>query len=144
MNFSYSAPLALAAAAVAVTAAIAVWLLRRRRLTPEQIEVARRLHVHALGRITSGEILDMMPAPEPAGAEAAPTLVYEYEVAGVTYQASQQLHLVPVRLDPQSWIPGLPVQVKYDPVHPGNSMVACEHWVGLGPRARGAEAGSIK
>ncbi|HET9784062.1 MAG TPA: hypothetical protein VFP94_03775 [Terriglobales bacterium] len=81
----------------------------------------------------------MVPAPVEAGPEAPPTLVYEYAAHGVTYQASQALYLVPVALDPASWIPGWPVQVKYDPAQPGNSIVVCEHWNGLNMK-RGASA----
>ncbi len=127
---------AVGAAAVAAVAG-GVWLLRRlRRPTPEQAECARRLRLHAIGRIAAGEILDMLPVEgDPA---LPPTLVYQYEVGGVTYQVSQALHLVPVALDPASWIPGWPVQVKFDPANPGNSMVACEHWRGLASPARGA------
>lgn len=132
---SYAVPLAIAAGAIIVAGA-ASWLLFHRRLTPEQIECARRLHVHAVGRITAGEILDMVAAPAEAGENQPPTLVYRYEVGGVTYEVSQPLYLVPRELDPQSWIPGLPVQVMFDPAHPANSIVACERWVGLGTRKR--------
>ncbi|HXE31349.1 MAG TPA: DUF3592 domain-containing protein [Terriglobales bacterium] len=123
------------AAAAMMLVAGAVWLLRRfRRPGPAEVERARRLHIHAIGRVTNGEILEMMAAPDAPG--LAPTLVYQYEVGGVTYQVSQALHLVPVELDPGSWIPGWPVQVKFDPANPGNSIVACEHWKGLVSRPR--------
>lgn len=128
---------------VIVSGVAALWLYRRRRPTPEQIECTRRLKIHASGRIVSGEILDLLPAPGESGEKLAPTLVYQYEVGGVTYQVSQALHLVPVALDPASYIPGWPVQVKYEPANPGNSIVACELWVGLG-RPRGAVAGKAK
>jgi len=126
--------------AVAAAAAAAVgggaWLLRRlRRPSAEQLECARRLRLHAIGRIAGGEILDMLPVAD--APTLPPTLIYQYEVGGVTYQVSQALHLVPVALDPASWIPGWPVQVKYDPANPGNSMVACEHWRGLAGPAPG-------
>ncbi len=120
------------------------YLLWRRwhRPTAEQLERARRLRVHAVGRLAAGEILEMLPAPGPAAGEDAlpPTLVYQYEVGGVTYQVSQALHLVPVAFDPQSWIPGWPVEVKFDPANPGNSIIACEHWQGLAARRRAAGA----
>ncbi|MGH9476465.1 MAG: hypothetical protein ACRD1C_09035 [Terriglobales bacterium] len=137
-----TAPYVAAAAAILAVAA-AVWWLRRRRPTPEQLECARRLRLHAIGRLAAGEILDLIAAPAEAGEQAPPTLLYQYEVRGVTYEASQPLYLVPVPLDPRSWIPGLPVQVKYDPVNPGNSIVACEHWNGLSAR-KSAGAGSLE
>src|SRR6185437_9845919 len=66
------------------------WLWRYwHRPTPEQIECARRLRLHAIGRIAGGEILEMLPAPVPGGENLPPLLVYQYEFAGVTYQASQ-------------------------------------------------------
>lgn len=122
-----------AVAALLVAAGGSVWLLRRwKRVSPEELERRRRLHLHTVGRITGGEILELWPPPE--GEQLPPILVYKYEFGGVTYQASQALHLVPVQMDPQSWIPGWPIQVKFDPASPGNSIVVCEHWSGLSPR----------
>jgi len=113
-----------------------IQLRRWRRPDPEAVERARRLHVHSIGRLVRGEIIDILPAdlnPPPL----APVLVYQYQVGGVTYQVSQALHLITDPApgqppwDPNSWIPGWPVQVKFDPANPGNSIVACEHWRGL-------------
>ncbi|MGH9417770.1 MAG: DUF3592 domain-containing protein [Terriglobales bacterium] len=121
-----------AAAALAGAAAAGAWWLKwRRRLTPEQIERNRRLRLNAMGRMGSGEIIEMLEVKGENGGELAPTLVYEYEVRGVKYQVSQALHMVEATFEPQSWIPGWPVQVKFDPANPGNSIVACEHWSGL-------------
>ncbi len=118
------------------------YLLWRRwhRPSAEQLERERRLRVHAVGRLAAGEILEMLPAPGEAG--LPPTLVYQYEVGGVTYQVSQALHLVPAAFDPQSWIPGWPVEVKFDPANPGNSIIACEHWQGLAGHGRAGAAGA--
>lgn len=125
--------------ALALAAAGVVWLLRRRRPTPEQLEAARRQRLQTMGRLGAGEILDMIAAPAEAGEQAAPTVVYGYEVRGVSYEATQPLYWIPVTLDPQSWIPGLPVQIKYDPANPGNSIVACEQWSGLRAPGRAPE-----
>ena len=137
---SWPRPLDYGLAAFALAAAVGATVIiirHRRRLTPEQIECARRLQLHATGRMGSGEIVDTLAAP---GAEGlAPLLVFQYEVRGVVYQASQALHLVPVAIDPAACVPGWPVQVKYDPAHPGNSIVVCEHWSGL-PAAAKARA----
>lgn len=137
-------PAAAAIGGGVVAAGAGVWLWRRwHRPTPEELERLRRLHVHAVGRLAGGEIVEMVAAPDEAGAQAPPTVVYQYAAHGVTYQASQALHLVPVAFDPASWIPGWPVQVKYDPAQPGNSIVACEHWNGLGgKRSAGTAAGA--
>jgi hypothetical protein len=136
-------PAAAAIGGGVVVVGAGVWLWRRwHRPTAEEQERQRRLHVHAVGRLAGGEIVEMVAAPAEAGAQAPPTVVYQYSAHGVTYQASQALHLVPAALDPGSWIPGWPVQVKYDPAQPGNSIVACEHWNGLGGQrsARAAAA----
>lgn len=134
-------PAALAGAGAVVVIAAAVWLVRRwRRPSPEELERLRRLRIHGRGRIANGEILEMLPLE--SDASLPPTLVYQYEVGGVTYQVSQALHLVPVELDPTSWIPGWPVQVKFDPSNPGNSIVVCEHWSGLARTARAQSAAS--
>lgn len=119
-------------AAAAAAAGAGVWLVRRRRVSPEELERRRRLRLHAIGRITGGEILENWPPPE--GESLPPILVYKYEFGGVTYQASQAMHLVAIEMDPQSWIPGWPIQVKFDPANPGNSIVVCEHWSGLSAR----------
>lgn len=135
-------PVAAAVGGGAALAGAAIWLWRHwHRPSADELERQRRLHVHAVGRLASGEILEMIPAPLEAQENAAPTLVYQYSTHGVTYQASQALHLIEASFDPASWIPGWPVQVKYDPAQPGNSIVACEHWNGLGMRrAAGAVA----
>ncbi|MGH9518285.1 MAG: hypothetical protein ACRD2D_01500 [Terriglobales bacterium] len=119
--------------ALVIAAGAGVWLWRRwHRVSPEELERRRRLRLHSIGRITGGEILENWPPPE--GEQLPPILAYKYEFGGVTYQASQALHLVAVEMDPQSWIPGWPVQVKFDPASPGNSIVVCEHWSGLSSR----------
>lgn len=117
-----------------------VHVRRRRRLSPEAAERARRLHINAIGRMINGEIIDLLPTEGVATADshtaptvAAPTVVYAYEVGGVGYQATQALDLIDAQLDPASWTPGWPVEVKYDPANPGNSIVACESWSGLSP-----------
>jgi len=56
-------------------------------------------------------------------------LVYCYSIAGVSYECAQDVSLLPdyvrhVRID-------LPVQVRFDPRNPGNSIVISEYWSGL-------------
>ncbi|HEY7839803.1 MAG TPA: hypothetical protein VIC54_14485 [Terriglobales bacterium] len=138
----------LAGAGLAVAAAVVVGLVRRwRRPSAEAVERARRLLLHRIGRITGGEILDAFPPPPSTSsledAPRPPTLVYRYQVSGVVYEASQALHLVDTALDPDSWIPGWPVQVKFDPAHPGNSIIACESWSGLTVSARARAASTV-
>jgi hypothetical protein len=121
---------ALVAVAALATVGLSIWLARRLRpLPPEERERLRRLRVNTVGRITGGEIVDLWA--EEDGAPGPPDVVYQYQVGGVTYHVSQALRLVPMKFDPSSWTPGSPVQVKYDPANPGNSILACEVWSGL-------------
>ena len=102
---------------------------RRRRKTPAEIERLRRLAVNACGRISTGRILELAePVPDgPAG----PTLLYEYEVAGVTYAAAQDLSGLPEIAAAAPFLSGQTASVKYDPKHPTNSILACEDWCGV-------------
>ena len=109
-----------------------------RRVEPsaEEIERSRRDYLAATGRIVDGSITEthwIADAPEPTPA----VLVYRYRIAGVTYDAAQDVlplgRLVRgVRVD-------LPVQVRFDPRNPGDSIVVAESWTGL--RTEDAHAG---
>ena len=106
-------------------ARLAAW----RRKDPEAIERLRRLDVHRRGRITAGQIVDLVEPQPPA--PSARFLVYKYEVAGVTYELSQDVSSLPevASLAPQAL--GEAANVKYDPTTPANSIIACEEWCGL-------------
>ena len=58
-------------------------------------------------------------------------LVYKYDVAGVTYEASQDVTHLRQFIDVYSCRLGLPASVKYDPHNPGDSIVISETWSGL-------------
>src|SRR6202008_4802334 len=58
-------------------------------------------------------------------------LIYQYDVAGVSYEASQDVTYLRQRVTLQSCRLGLPTSVKYDPQNPGNSLVVSERWMGL-------------
>jgi len=122
--------------AVAGTAAIAlagVWAWRTvrrwRRKSPDEIERLRRWEVNACGRIGSGRILEL--AEPAADGPAGPILLYEYEVAGVTYEAAQNLSALPEIAAAAPFLPGQTTSVKYDPKQPTNSILACEAWCGI-------------
>lgn len=107
---------------------VAYWR-RRRRKTPEQLERERRLRLNTMGRITDGTVLDVHEAP---GARATQQLlVYRYDVAGVSYEASQDVTHLRHLVDLHSCRIGLPASVKYDAQNPGNSIVLAEGWTGL-------------
>jgi hypothetical protein len=58
-------------------------------------------------------------------------LIYKYDVAGVTYEASQDVTHLRQFIDLYSCRLGLPASVKYDPHNPGDSVVISETWSGL-------------
>ena len=107
-----------------------VLLLRSRRKSAAEREQERRLAVNATGRITDGVLVE--PDPAPSDEQTTSGLVfYRYSAKGMEYSAAQDLstlsHLTPAR----SYIPGAPVQVKYNPQKPSDSIILCEQWSGL-------------
>ena len=104
--------------------------LRRRRKTPEQLERERCQRLNTMGRITDGTVLDVHEEPRQRGA-AQQLLVYRYDVAGVSYEASQDVTHLRHLVDLHSCRIGLPASVKYDAQNPGNSIVIAEGWTGL-------------
>lgn len=124
-----------AVACAALGIALVRWIRRRRAKSPEEIERLRRLEVNRLGRITSGEIVDYLERGV-AGKESR-VVVYRYEVAGVTYEAAQEI--AGVAELPASGVEGLSSRVKYDPQKPMNSIIVCEQWSGFA-RASDLEA----
>ena len=66
-----------------------------------------------------------------ADGPAGPILLYDYEVAGVTYEAAQDLSALPEIAAAAPFLPGQTTSVKYDPKQPTNSILACETWCGI-------------
>jgi len=115
----------------AATLALAAALLaRRRRKTPEDLERERRQRISQKGRITDGNILDVQEL-NLNGRGWAQMLIYQYDVAGVTYEASQDITYLRHKVDLYSCRLGLATSVKYDPHNPGDSIVVAEGWTGL-------------
>ncbi|HMF92150.1 MAG TPA: hypothetical protein VKL40_16010 [Candidatus Angelobacter sp.] len=111
---------------------LAVWAwARSRRKTPEQREQERRLRISAIGRITDGAVIDVNEMPAGDGTAEIQLLVYQYDVAGVSYEASQDVTSLRHRVDLHSCRAGLMTSIKYDPANPGNSIVIAENWSGL-------------
>ena len=104
--------------------------LHWRRKDPAEIEKLRRLNVNKCGRIIAGKVVDFLDA-ETAGAKSS-LVVYSYEVAGVTYEAAQDVSALPEIAARARVFSGRWASVKYDPKRPGNSIIACEVWSGLG------------
>ena len=122
------------------TAGIILYAVLRKRETPEEIEFQRRSELARAGRITDGSIVGIDGSTEDSTAdgalevspdeELAPRLlIYRYRIAGVTYECAQDVtmladHVRHLRVD-------LPVQVRYDPRNPGNSIIVAEDWTGV-------------
>ena len=105
-------------------------LLRRKPKTAEELERERRVWLSSIGRITDGTVIDVQEIAAD-GQRAATMLIYQYDVAGVSYEASQDVTYLRQWINLHSCRLGVPTSVKYDSRNPGNSMVISESWVGL-------------
>jgi hypothetical protein len=138
-------PRVIAAIGVGVVTAVGVasYVLTRRKPTAEEMERERRDLLARSGRITDGTIMDTMimetrsadskaseTSTEPDGSGPTPDIiVYNYRIAGVTYECAQDVttlaqYVHGIRTD-------LPIQVRYAPHNPANSIVVAETWSGL-------------
>lgn len=105
-------------------------LLRRKSKSAAAIERERRDLLGEIGRITDGTVIDVQELEEDAQ-RSATLLIYHYAVAGVSYEASQDVTYLRQWINLQSCRLGVPTSVRYDPANPGNSMVISERWSGL-------------
>jgi hypothetical protein len=108
----------------------AYWLLRRKPKLPEDLERERREWLDQVGRITDGTVIDVQELRSNEH-KAATLLIFQYDVAGVSYEASQDVTYLRQRINLHSCRLGLPTSVRYDPQNPGNSIVLSEKWMGL-------------
>lgn len=106
-------------------------LSRKSKKTPEQLEYERRTELTQGGRIIDGNIIDVHELEDDETARQMILLVYSYDVAGVTYEASQDVTHLRQFIDLYSCRLGLPASVRYDPHNPGDSIVISETWSGL-------------
>ena len=116
-----------AAAGVVGAVGVVLYLRLRKKISPEEQERLRREYLCVAGRLTDGEIVDT--AEEEIGLPSSSFVVYQYRIAGVEYECSQDLSALPEEM--QDLRIDLPVQVRYDARNPGNSIVAAEEWSGL-------------
>jgi hypothetical protein len=105
-------------------------LLHRKSKTADDIELERRTWLNTIGRITDGTVIDGQEITM-ATNRPATMLIYQYDVAGVSYEASQDVTYLRQWINLHSCRLGLPTSVKYDSRNPGNSMVIAEGWMGL-------------
>ena len=101
--------------------ALAIYIVKRVRSTPEKRERKRREEVNRLGRLGDALITEVSES----------VIYYSYTVRGVQYTASQDVSTLRDRLpaEPERLI-GV-VSLKYAPRNPANSILICEEWSGL-------------
>lgn len=117
-------------AGVLAVVAVVWYIVRSRRPSTAELERRRREQLAIAGRITDGVIVDARTYNGEDSFSATPDLLlYRYRIAGVTYDCAQDVSSIPevtagFRIDQ-------PVQIRYDPRNPGNSIVVSESWNGL-------------
>lgn len=115
---------------VASAAAGTVWLIRRRRPSLDEVELARRQHLAEAGRLVDGMLLDVRDLPDEAG-RTRTFLFYRYSIGGVEYECSQDITVISQAAQPAQVRAGFPCSVRYLPGRPENSIVVAEEWSGL-------------
>jgi len=125
-------------AAVAMIAALALgmWLVFRRRPTPEELERARRQFLAHSGRLVDGMLLDVCEVEAPAKSKKEPArmltmLLFSYRIGGVDYESSQDITDMRGVLDAAQVRAGFPCSARYQPGNPHNSIEVAEEWSGL-------------
>ncbi len=105
-------------------------LFGRNKKTSAEVERERRDWLNQIGRITDGTVIDVQEIAANGHAPAT-MLIFQYDVGGVSYEASQDVTLLRQWINLHSCRLGLPTSVRYDPQNPGNSIVVSEKWMGL-------------
>lgn len=103
--------------------------IRAHRKTAEQVERERRQRLCQFGRICDGNVLDVQEVESNDG--TTQFIVYNYEIGGVSYHASQDITHLRQFVDVHSCKLGLATSVRYNPQNPGDSIVIAEDWKGL-------------
>jgi hypothetical protein len=127
-SFGYYPVLALGTVAAIVGYAL---LARKPKTQSDAFERDRRTQLAQGGRIIDGTVIDVQELDETPNSRQMILLIYTYDVAGVTYEASQDVTYLRQFIDLYSCRLGLHASVKYDPHNPGDSIVISETWSGL-------------
>lgn len=127
-SFGYYPVLALGAAAAIVGYAL---LSRNPKRSGDLMELERRTQLTQGGRIIEGTVIDVQEIEESPTQQQMVLLIYTYDVAGVSYEASQDVTHLRQFIDLYSCRLGLHASIKYDPHNPGDSIVISETWSGL-------------
>lgn len=109
---------------------LAYLVVRARRPTAVELERRRRLALTKTGRLTDGSIVDARTFEGEESVSPAPDLLlYRYRIAGVTYDCAQDVSVLTAQT--AGYRIDQPIQVRYDPRNPGNSIIVSEDWNGL-------------
>jgi hypothetical protein len=108
---------------------VAYFFLRQKPKTADDLERERRAWLEQVGRITDGTVIDVQE--HATERRSSILLIYQYDIAGVSYECSQDVTYLRPMINLHSCRLGLPTSVRYDPQNPGNSMVVSEKWMGL-------------
>ena len=131
---------------VVVAAVAAIVLLAgkwRRENDPDEKERQRRLEINRNGRITSGEVVDIVDEELAPNGARRRFLHYRYTVGAVDFAACQDVTLISDRIgDDPSGIVGA-VAVKYHNKNPYNSIIVSEEWSGFRRVAKPAVENSV-
>ncbi|HEY0786640.1 MAG TPA: hypothetical protein VGD62_12280 [Acidobacteriaceae bacterium] len=112
---------------------LALYVATRKRTTAEELERIRRQDLVLGGRIIDGTILDIAELDEtecgrPGGMQL---ILYKYEIAGVSYECSQDVTNLKEVIRIEEIRVGFPCSVRYDTRQPENSIIVAENWMGL-------------
>jgi hypothetical protein len=102
----------------------------RKRPTPEELELARRILLVQHGRIVDGTLLEVREIEATSGPSLT-LIFFSYRIGGVNYECSQDITLLCGIVDITQIRAGFPCSVRYQPGKPQNSIVVAEGWSGM-------------
>jgi hypothetical protein len=110
-------------------ASVGLYFVLRKKPTADEIEQKRREFLVLRGRIIDGTLLDLMEIA--VDGQERRLIFYKYEIAGVSYECSQDVTMLEEPMRMATSTPGWPASVRYDSHNPTNSIVVSETWTGL-------------
>jgi hypothetical protein len=117
-------------ASISALAGVALWMVLRKRPTAEELERLRRGFLVQSGRLVDGMLLDICDIEAEDG-RTLTMLLYNYRIAGVDYECSQDITDMGDVVDAAQVRAGFPCSVRYQPGNAQNSIVVAEEWTGL-------------
>jgi hypothetical protein len=117
-------------ASITALAGVALWMVLRKRPTAEELERMRRGFLVQSGRLVDGMLLDICDIEAEDG-RTLTMLLYNYRIAGVDYECSQDITDMDEVVDAAQVRAGFPCSVRYQPGNAQNSIVVAEEWTGL-------------